>query len=247
MWSMTQVQKGVDRLVKIGICSEGRHLNNLKQLGSTWVRGPLESVSMRSEYSWNASNLPWRFISFILRANSVSEACKAHGHQLYNEQSKNNHKADSLYPRITDNGTGETLVGQCFMCWSQELKTMSTIKDSCQRKSWVSGHTCMNAVATITPEPKYLEIKRIHEGIPTPLRLAANTGNHVPKKEPIRITKIAEMRTPMRPSKSLSVGHSDIFGARSETGKECSKLVKTKFQGAVVEIKCRRHEEHTEK
>jgi hypothetical protein len=94
----------------------------------------------------------------------------------------------------------------------------------------------MNAVATITPEPKYLEIKRIHEGIPAPSRLAANTGNHVPKKEPIRITKTAEMRTPVRPSKSLSVGHSDIFGARSETGKECSKLVKTRFQGLLLKL-----------
>jgi len=69
----------------------------------------------------------------------------------------------------------------------------------------------MNAVARMTPDPKYLAMKKAQEGTPTPGFLAAKTGNHVPRKDPTRMTKMAEMRMPMRPSKSLSVGQSDMI------------------------------------
>ena len=68
----------------------------------------------------------------------------------------------------------------------------------------------MKAVARMTPDPKYLAMKNAQEGTPTPGFLAAKTGNHVPRNDPTRITKMAEMRMPMRPSKSLSVGQSDM-------------------------------------
>lgn len=70
--------------------------------------------------------------------------------------------------------------------------------------------TCMNAVATMTPDPKNFAMKNIHGGTPRPRFLAAKTGNHVPRNEPARMTKMEEMRTPRRPSKSLLVGQSDI-------------------------------------
>lgn len=69
----------------------------------------------------------------------------------------------------------------------------------------------MNAVARMTPEPKYLAMKKAQDGTPTPGFLAAKTGNHVPRNDPTRMTKMAEMRMPMRPSKSLSVGQSDMI------------------------------------
>lgn len=53
-------------------------------------------------------------------------------------------------------------------------------------------------------------MKKAHDGTPTFRCRAAKTGNHVPRKEPTRMTKMDEMRTPMRPSKSLSVGQSDM-------------------------------------
>jgi hypothetical protein len=81
----------------------------------------------------------------------------------------------------------------------------------------------MNAVARITPDPKYFAMKKAQEGTPTPGFLAAKTGNHVPRKDPTRMTKMDEMRTPMRPSKSLSVRQADmIVSLECCTGGECA-------------------------
>lgn len=78
----------------------------------------------------------------------------------------------------------------------------------------------MKAVATMTPEPKYLARKKAHCGTPRPCLLEANTGNHVPNQAPTRITKIAEIRTPRRPLYSFPVSHaggaSGVSGATSE-------------------------------
>jgi hypothetical protein len=73
----------------------------------------------------------------------------------------------------------------------------------------------MKAVATMTPEPKYFAMKKAHEGTPAPGCLAAKTGNHVPRKDPTRMTKMDEMRTPMRPSKSFSEGQADMVASLS--------------------------------
>jgi hypothetical protein len=75
----------------------------------------------------------------------------------------------------------------------------------------------------MTPDPKYFAMKKAQEGTPTPGFLAAKTGNHVPRKDPTRMTKMDEMRTPMRPSKSLSVGQADmIVSLECCTGGECA-------------------------
>lgn len=74
--------------------------------------------------------------------------------------------------------------------------------------------TCMNAVAMMTPDPKNFATKNIHDGTPTPRCLAAKTGNHVPRNEPISMTKMEETRTPRRPLNSLLVGQSDIATRR---------------------------------
>lgn len=65
----------------------------------------------------------------------------------------------------------------------------------------------------MTPDPKYFAMKKAQEGTPTPGFLAAKTGNHVPRNDPTRITKMAEMRIPMRPLNSLSVGQSDMVAS----------------------------------
>lgn len=71
--------------------------------------------------------------------------------------------------------------------------------------------TWMNAVAIITPLPKYFAMKKAHPGIPTLWCLAAKTGNQAPRKDPTKMTKMEETLTPIRPSKSLSVGHVDML------------------------------------
>lgn len=57
----------------------------------------------------------------------------------------------------------------------------------------------MNAVATITPDPKYFAIKNVHDGKPAPLCLEAKTGNHAPKSEPTRMTKTDDILSPILP------------------------------------------------
>ena len=90
----------------------------------------------------------------------------------------------------------------------------------------------MKAVATMTPEPKYFAMKKAHEGTPAPGCLAAKTGNHVPRKDPTRITKMDEMRTPTRPSKSFSVGQADMFTSLLVT--PGGRVVSTRVRREVV-------------
>ena len=69
----------------------------------------------------------------------------------------------------------------------------------------------MKAVATITPEPKYFAMKKAQAGTPNPFRLAAKTGNQVPRNDPIIITKMDDIRVPMRPSYSLPGSQVDML------------------------------------
>lgn len=60
--------------------------------------------------------------------------------------------------------------------------------------------TWMKAVATMTPEPKYFATKNDQFGAPTLGCLTAKTGKHAPSSEPMRMTKMDEIRRAMRPS-----------------------------------------------
>ena len=62
----------------------------------------------------------------------------------------------------------------------------------------------MNAVAIITPEPKYFAAKKpfSSSGL-LPAALFVITGNNAPKRLPMRMTNIDDMRGPMLPLKSF--------------------------------------------
>ena len=78
------------------------------------------------------------------------------------------------------------------------------------------GLTWMNAVAKMTPDPKYFAKKNAYSGTLVPLLFFAKTGKmapghcehalhlgykaDLPKDEPTRITNIAEILNPIRPS-----------------------------------------------
>lgn len=68
----------------------------------------------------------------------------------------------------------------------------------------------MNAVATITPDPKYLATKDAHDGNLTRSRRVANTGSQAPNMEPTKMTKIALIRTRIPPLYPVSVSQIDI-------------------------------------
>jgi hypothetical protein len=59
----------------------------------------------------------------------------------------------------------------------------------------------------------------------------------VPKNDPTRMTKMAEMRTPMRPSKSLSVGQSDMIALSRVVLARGPDLPMTKDGKVEVEVK----------
>jgi hypothetical protein len=140
----------------------------------------------------------------------LSKAGKSHDHQFDEEQDEDGHEANAFDPRVFSDRTREALIGQSFIGRGQKLERVVSIRCCRSDSSPDQLLTCMKAVATMTPEPKYLAMKKAHEGTPAPGCLAAKTGNHEPRKDPTRMTKIDEMRTPMRPSKSFSEGQSDM-------------------------------------
>ena len=78
----------------------------------------------------------------------------------------------------------------------------------------------MNAVATMTPDPKYLATKNAHAGTPTPLCLAANTGNHAPRNEPMNITKMADILIPNLPLCPFPLPHVESTISKTSPDKE---------------------------
>lgn len=82
-----------------------------------------------------------------------------------------------------------------------------------EHSSVVVSRTWMKAVATMTPEPKYLAMKKAHSGTPMPLCLPAYTGKTAPIADPTMMTKMEEMRRPIRPSNSLPLAQVDAMTA----------------------------------
>ena len=82
---------------------------------------------------------------------------------------------------------------------------MGPARQGFRRASSAGPSRCMNAVATITPDPKYLQMKKTHSGTFIPLCLFAKTGKVAPIVEVTHIMKRAAMRRPMLPSYSLPV------------------------------------------
>lgn len=72
-----------------------------------------------------------------------------------------------------------------------------------------------NAVATMTPDPKYLQIKKTHSGTLSPLCRFAKMGKVAPIEEVTQMMKRAATRRPMRPSYSLPVSQAGLVSASS--------------------------------
>jgi hypothetical protein len=76
----------------------------------------------------------------------------------------------------------------------------------------------MKAVAIMTPEPKYFATKKARlRNFEVP-KLRAKTGNTAPNIEPTIITKMDDIRKPMRPSYSFPVsqeGVAPVSGSRT--------------------------------
>ena len=126
---------------------------------------------------------------------------------LDEEQDEDGYKSNAFRPRVAGDGSRQTWIAQGFVRGRKKLDIVSGIFSLALARV---SPTCMKAVVTITPEPKYLAMKKAHAGTPIPCRLAAKTGNHVPRKLPTRITKMDDMRVPMRPSYSFPGSQVDI-------------------------------------
>lgn len=100
----------------------------------------------------------------------VAEAGESHYHQFDEEKNEYCHEANTLYPGISGDGPCEALICQGFVGGSQQLQSVSFVACDNDKPQML---TCMKAVATITPDPKYFAMKKAHEGIPTPWCLTA--------------------------------------------------------------------------
>ena len=106
----------------------------------------------------------------------MSEGGVAHGHQLDEEEGEGGHQGNALDPGIRGYGTGEAVVCQGFIGWCEEL-----FAESARFSFWNEGRpTWMNAVAMMTPDPKYFAMKKAQSGTPVPGWRAAKTGKHAP-------------------------------------------------------------------
>ena len=98
----------------------------------------------------------------------------------------------------------------------------------------------MNAVATMTPEPKYLAMKKGQSGILTPLLRRAQTGKTVPSNDPTRMTKIAETLRPSMPLYSLPV--SQALASASAMAEVEKYAYRSESLGAVKSLTQRRND-----
>lgn len=87
---------------------------------------------------------------------------------------------------------------------------MTPVKHSLPSASFAGARRWINAVAMMTPDPKYFAMKKTQFGTSLCLLRFAITGKTAPKVDATRMTKMDEMRTPMRPSYSLEPSQEDM-------------------------------------
>jgi hypothetical protein len=74
------------------------------------------------------------------------------------------------------------------------------VRQGLRKASSAGLNRCMKAVATMTPEPKYLAMKKAQSGIRNQGFCFAKTGKVAPSVDPNQIMKIEAIRNPNRPS-----------------------------------------------
>lgn len=150
------------------------------------------------------------FFKIVIVIVIMAKGSITHSHKLREEEEEYRHEDDSLDPIIFGDRTGQAWVGKGFVCRCKKLgfvsvgtwsdyrwlgsqdaleestcggfSTQGMIEKGFESLSLSIGlrHTWMKAVAMITPEPKYLAMKKAHSGILTPLFRWAYTGKHAP-------------------------------------------------------------------
>jgi len=89
---------------------------------------------------------------------------------------------------------------------TQLYSVIGPVRHGLVKDSSAGAKRCIKAVAMITPDPKNFATKKIQPGNPLfLLQRRAKTGKRAPNEEPIKMTKMDDIRKPMRPSNSLPV------------------------------------------
>jgi len=83
---------------------------------------------------------------------------------------------------------------------AQSYSVIGPVKHGELRLLVAGANRCMKAVAIITPEPKYFVMKKANGGTFMRFVLAAAIGSNAPNIDPIPITNIEDILTPIRPS-----------------------------------------------
>ena len=97
----------------------------------------------------------------------MTEGRVSHRHQFGEEEDKDGHQRDTLGPVVLRYGSREAWICKSFTCRCEQLDGLAfgifVVLDWATMYP-VYGLTCMNAVAMITPDPKYLAMKNAHCG-----------------------------------------------------------------------------------
>jgi len=129
----------------------------------------------------------------VIMVGSGSKCGIPHCHELCEEEDKDGHQSYAFDPAIAGYRAGEARVCESAICRRKKLNAVSVMLSEamaplCGQKSGVEegmlraqllsritkfypgiSLTCMNAVAMMTPEPKYFAMKNAHAGTPMPL------------------------------------------------------------------------------
>lgn len=103
-----------------------------------------------------------------------AEDVEAGGHQLDEEHDEDGHQGDALDPGVFGDGALQTWVSERVACWGEELRMSVWSCWSGRELTW------MKAVAMMTPEPKYLVMKKAILGMCMFFERAAKTGRRAP-------------------------------------------------------------------
>ena len=112
---------------------------------------------------------------------SVAEGGVTHGHEFDKKEDEYCYENYALAPGVFGYSTGQAWIGEGFIGRSEELDGVSRMLVMVRtRAKGTRGLTWMNAVAKITPDPKYFAKKNANSGTLTPLLFLANTGKMAP-------------------------------------------------------------------
>lgn len=144
-------------------------------------------------------------IKFVFRGGMVMvEGCIPHGHQLREEEDEHCHKGDAFDPWILGNGAGEAWIRKSFIGGSEEVDECGC-EDDAGTEVFGDEEAPFRDPDALVSGGIYGECSACIKAFS--VRSSRCGSKSVPNREPTKMTKMAEIRIPIRPSNPLPASH----------------------------------------